>query len=239
MNLSKNGVSQNHYQILEVSDKATQQEIKQAYRRLAKVFHPDSQHQSADHNKIIALNAAYEILSNPQSRRLYDLELDSGQTLNSVINRQERTTHANQQYQRYRQAGKKEELQYNQWLTEVYRPINRLISLIINPLETEIDYLAADPFDQELMDNFCEYLENCRHYWQNASNIFSSQPNPAKLAGVAANLYYCITQIGDGIRELEWFTLNYDDHYLHTGQEIFRIAQGLRWQAQEAIKSLI
>jgi molecular chaperone DnaJ len=239
MNLPENPVRQNHYQTLEVSHNATQQEIKQAYRRLAKLFHPDSQMDTADHNKIIVLNAAYEILSNPHSRRLYDLELGSSQTANSLIKRQERNAQANQQYQRYRQAGKKEELQYHQWLTEVYHPINRLISLIINPLETEIDYLAADPFDQELMDNFSDYLANCRHYLQIASITFASKPNPARLAGVAANLYYCLNQIGDGIKELEWFTLNYDDHYLHIGQEIFRIAQGLRLQAREAIKSLI
>ncbi|MEM7760024.1 MAG: DnaJ domain-containing protein, partial [Cyanobacteria bacterium P01_A01_bin.40] len=33
----------NHYQVLQVSSQATQQEIKQSYRRLAKKFHPDSQ----------------------------------------------------------------------------------------------------------------------------------------------------------------------------------------------------
>lgn len=63
-------------------------------------------------------------------------------------------------------------------------------------------------------------------------------PNPANLAGVAAHLYYCLNQVGDGLDELEFFTLNYDDHYLHTGQELFRIAEGLRWEAATAIQDL-
>ena len=58
----------NYYQVLQVNSLATQQEIKQAYRRLAKRFHPDSLSHTADHNKIIEINGAYEVLSNPQAR---------------------------------------------------------------------------------------------------------------------------------------------------------------------------
>ena len=41
----------------------------------------------------------------------------------------------------------------------------------------------------------------------------------------------------DGINELEFFTLNYDENYLHTGKEMFRIAHRLRLEAQETVKS--
>ena len=60
-------------------------------------------------------------------------------------------------------------------------------------------------------------------------------PNPSNLAGVAAHLYYCLDRVADGIEELEFFTLNYDDRCLHAGQEMFRIAAGLRYEAQAAI----
>ncbi len=46
----------NYYEILEVCSTATQKEIKQSYRRLAKQFHPDSQHQSANHDSIVEIN---------------------------------------------------------------------------------------------------------------------------------------------------------------------------------------
>lgn len=57
----------NYYSTLQVNPAATATEIKQAYRRLAKIFHPDSQNQSSDHNQIIQINAAYEILSDPKN----------------------------------------------------------------------------------------------------------------------------------------------------------------------------
>jgi len=42
-----------YYQILQIHPQATQQEIKQSYRRLAKLFHPDTRTPSANKNKII------------------------------------------------------------------------------------------------------------------------------------------------------------------------------------------
>ncbi|MHC5614711.1 MAG: J domain-containing protein, partial [Nostoc sp.] len=43
----------NHYETLKVSPSASQTEIKQAYRRLVKLFHPDSHQETADHEQII------------------------------------------------------------------------------------------------------------------------------------------------------------------------------------------
>jgi preprotein translocase subunit Sec63 len=43
----------NHYDTLDVTPQATLAEIKQAYRRLAKRFHPDSKSETADPEKII------------------------------------------------------------------------------------------------------------------------------------------------------------------------------------------
>lgn len=228
--------NENHYQTLEVTQQATQLEIKQAYRRLVKQFHPDSHSETANHEKIISINAAYEVLNDPQSRHNYDQQVSSRQTYHSSNRQQQRTTYAQRHYQSRRQTGQTEDIQVDQWIKQIYTPINRLISLIINPLETEIEYLAADPFDEELMLAFQDYLQDCRNYLNQARLVFSSQPNPAKLANIAVSLYYCLNQISDGIDELEWFTLNYDDHYLHTGTELFRIARGLRQEAQERVK---
>ncbi|MGL5509507.1 MAG: J domain-containing protein, partial [Microcoleaceae cyanobacterium] len=64
--------SPNHYQILKVNSNATPAQIKQAYRRLVKIFHPDSNQNTADLEEIIKINAAYEILGDPQKRSSYD-----------------------------------------------------------------------------------------------------------------------------------------------------------------------
>ena len=228
----------NHYQTLQVDPQATQQEIKQAYRRLAKQFHPDSQTETQNCDKIISLNAAYEVLRNTRSRRLYDRQQRLGQSNDFFVHRQARNAAAQRQYKKQR-AATKLEISYQQWLGEVYIPINRLVAKILHPLETEIDRLAADPFDDELIEGFEAYLQTCHDYWQQAQQKLASQPNPAQLAGVAANLYYCLNHIGDGIKELQWFTFNYNDRYLHTGQEIFRIASKLHHQAQEKVEFVL
>jgi molecular chaperone DnaJ len=114
-----------------------------------------------------------------------------------------------------------------------------LINCILNPLDDQLDELSGDPFDDDLMAEFQAYLEECRQYLNQAQLIFRSQPNPSTVAGTAASLYYCLNQLGDGIEELALFTLNYDEHYLHTGQELFRIATTLRYEAQDALKNLV
>jgi molecular chaperone DnaJ len=225
----------NYYQTLEITPQATQQEIKQAYRRLAKNFHPDLNNDRLDNKKIIEINAAYEILGDPQRRRLYDLQINDS-PINSVANRQERAARAQSQYQQHKQTEGNEELQQAQWLAQVYKPIDRLIGTIVKPLKNQIESLSADPFDDDLMRDFQNYLEDCRVYLQKAEKIRSSRPNPAKLALVAANLYHCLNQLSDGISELEYYTANYDDYYLKTGREIFRIAKGLRQDAKDAAK---
>lgn len=227
-----------HYETLDVSPQATAAEIKQAYRRLAKLFHPDSQRETSDSEKIIKVNAAYEILGDPKRRRTYDQQLLYSHTQQERYSRQQRTANAQQHYQRHRQTAQDADAQLKQWLKQVYKPVNAFISRIVNPLKTQIDHLSGDPFDDELMATFQAYLEDCRNYLNQAQLAFRSQPNPPNVAGAAANLYYCLNQLGDGIEELNLFTLNYDDRYLHTGQELFRIAKTLRCEAQDAIKAI-
>lgn len=232
-------MSKSHYDTLDVSPQATSAEIKQAYRRLAKRFHPDSQSETANNEKIVQVNAAYEILGDPNRRRTYDRQLRYTQPLPNTHNRQQRSTDAQQHYQRYRRTGQDADAQLNEWLQYVYKPVIRLINRILSPLNEQIDELAADPFDDDLMAEFQAYLEECRQYLNQAQQIFRSQPNPSTVAGAAASFYYCLNQLGDGIEELALFTLNYDENYLHTGQELFRIAKGLRYEAQARPKNLL
>ena len=226
----------NHYQTLQVNTQATQQEIKQAYRKLAKQYHPDSQPDSQNCDRIIALNAAYEVLGNVKNRRLYDRQQQLGQTNDFFVSRQTRNAAVQKQYQQTK-ASRNPEIDYFLWLREIFTPIDSLVAKILQPLEKEIEELSADPFDDDLMDDFGNYLDICSELWQQAQQKLASQPNPPQLAGVAADLYYCLNHIGDGIKELQWFTYNYNDRYLHTGQEIFRIAERLHGQARERVSS--
>ncbi|AUT02268.1 molecular chaperone DnaJ [Nostoc sp. CENA543] len=224
----------NHYETLKVSSNASQAEIKQAYRRLVKLFHPDSNQETADNEQIIRINAAYEVLGDSQSRINYDQQLrDQSQNLNG--NRQQRTASAQKHYQATRKSGKDVDEQVEEWLSVVYHPVNRLLCSILNSLEEQIEELAADPFDDELLDEFQEYLKNCKADLKQAQTTFRSLPNPPSLARAAAHIYYSLSQVGDGLEELSYFPLNYDDRYLHTGQELFRIATRLHCEAQASV----
>lgn len=72
----------NLYEILEVSQKASKEVIEKAYKVLAKKYHPDLQQgieKEKAEKKMKELNQAYEILSDEEKRRQYDLELEQDQ----------------------------------------------------------------------------------------------------------------------------------------------------------------
>jgi molecular chaperone DnaJ len=232
---------QTHYQILEVHETATQAEIKRAYRRLAKQFHPDSQTEAASHDHITRINSAYEVIGDPARRVRYDQERQgfSGASREDVAqHRTQRTADMQAAYRRYRQVSQSSEVQEDAWLKLVYGPVDRLTGKIISPLKTEVRKLSADPFDDELMEAFQAYLEQCNAWLDQAKTTFQSMANPASTAGVAADLYHCLGQLEDGLEEIERFTYSYETSYLHTGQELFRMARQLRQDAKDRVKQL-
>ncbi len=60
------------YEVLGVSRSASEDELKKAYRRLAKQYHPDTNKEPGADTRFIEINEAYETLSDPQKRSVYD-----------------------------------------------------------------------------------------------------------------------------------------------------------------------
>ncbi|MBP9490288.1 MAG: J domain-containing protein [Aliarcobacter sp.] len=65
------------YETLEINEKATADEIKKAYRKLARKYHPDVNKDPQAEEKFKEINAAYEVLSNPEKKQQYDQHGDS------------------------------------------------------------------------------------------------------------------------------------------------------------------
>ena len=69
----------NYYIILEVKNTATFEEIKSAYRVLAKKYHPDKNiGNKAAEEYFKEIQQAYTVLSNPEKRSKYDLKISYG-----------------------------------------------------------------------------------------------------------------------------------------------------------------
>lgn len=66
-----------HYRTLGVSKSATAEEIKKAYRKLALKYHPDRGGDKETEKKFKEANEAYQILSDPEKRKMYDQYGDS------------------------------------------------------------------------------------------------------------------------------------------------------------------
>ena len=203
----------------------------------------NSQNYQASHDRITRLNAAYEILGDPQQRSDYDRQRrvqQAGFSSEQVLrDRADRATQSQQHYQKRRQATQAADTALGYWLRQVYNPVDRTIAKILSPLKSQIRALSADPFDDELMEAFQAYLEECQALLAKAQAKFQACPNPGNAAAIAATLYHCLHQLEDGIEEIERFTFTYDDSYLHTGQELFRISKQLRREAKADMKAIL
>lgn len=61
-----------YYQIMGISRNANEKDIKMAYRRLARKYHPDLNKEPDAESKFKELGEAYEVLKDPEKRKIYD-----------------------------------------------------------------------------------------------------------------------------------------------------------------------
>src|SRR5579884_590529 len=61
-----------YYELLGIARDADETEVKRAFRRLARQLHPDVSDQPDAEDRFREVSEAYEVLSNPETRQLYD-----------------------------------------------------------------------------------------------------------------------------------------------------------------------
>lgn len=65
-------MEKDYYDILEIEQNSSSEEIKKAYKRLAVKYHPDKNHSPGAAEKFKEISEAYQVLSNPDKKRHYD-----------------------------------------------------------------------------------------------------------------------------------------------------------------------
>ena len=204
-------MSNDPYQILNVNPSSKLEDIKKAYRKLVKIHHPDK---GGDMQVMLKINEAWENLK----RNHKDLH----------VNIKNNSTFYNQNDY------KKESPNYSKsddiinWFQNIYLPIDKLLGQIINPLSSKIRELSADPYDQLLMDTFCTYLEKSKQKIKKVKTIYTSISSPSLVKNFSLDLYHCLSQVEDGLNELERYTMGYVDDYLHDGKSMIAEAKKKR-----------
>ncbi|WP_010111804.1 DnaJ C-terminal domain-containing protein [Acinetobacter sp. P8-3-8] len=72
-------MAKNFYEELGVAKTATPDEIKKAYRKLARKYHPDVSKEADAEEKMQAINVAYDTLGDAEKKKQYDFELEHPQ----------------------------------------------------------------------------------------------------------------------------------------------------------------
>ena len=215
-------MSNDPYQILKVDPNSKLEEIKKAYRTLVKIHHPDKGGDSAVMREI---NSAWQTLKKQHKDR----------NLNTVNN--SKIVNINEYKKVNNNDSTSEDIK--KWFRNIYLPIDKLLGQIINPLGSKIKDLSADPYDQLLMDSFCLYLEKSKTKITKIKLIYTSSASPSIIRDFSLDLYYCLSQVEDGINELERYTMGYVDNYLYDGKAMIAEAKKKRTFLQSNKKEWI
>ena len=213
-------MEKNLYKELGLKENATISEIKSSYRSLVKKHHPDA---GGEKDRFIAIQNAWETLNDPIKKDQYDRNFfSSSSSFNSLNENWEEKINS----KKYNSSIKDKEVET--WIKEIYTPINRLISQIIKPLKNEIKELSADPYDDQLMENFVSYISISQKKIEKVEKIFNEKLVPKPISALGLDLYHCFSQVKDALSEFDRYTQGYVDDYLFDGKEMIKEAKRIQ-----------
>ncbi|MCR8539418.1 MAG: DnaJ domain-containing protein [Prochlorococcus marinus CUG1439] len=210
----------NFYEELGLKKNATKSELKSSYRSLVKKHHPDA---GGEKERFLAIQNAWETLNDPVKKEKYDRKMFSSNTSFHSLNENWEEKFNSK---KYNSSIKDKEVET--WIKEIYTPINRLISQIIKPLNNEIKELSADPYDDQLMENFCNYISVSKKKIDKVDNIYNQKFVPKSITALGLDLYHCFSQVKDALSEFDRYTQGYVDDYLFDGKEMIKQAKRIQ-----------
>lgn len=133
-------MSKTFYEILNVSPLSTQDEIKQAYRTMAKKYHPDMNPGIDTTSLMQEITEAYEVLSDVEKRRKYDEKINNN-------SQSERT------YASYTKSREETESDFEEWINEYLRNRRR---------ENNIKFETEKQWEIDTLTNISKLLKDVR-----------------------------------------------------------------------------
>ena len=214
-------MKKNFYEELGLNLNATKSEIKSSYRTLVKKHHPDK---GGEKERFLAIQNAWETLNDPIKKEKYD-KLISSYSYSSF---KESTDNWEETFNSKKYSSSIKDKEVEIWIKDIFNPINRLISQIIKPLSGEIKKLSADPYDDQLMENFCKYIIQSQQKIDKVYKIYNLKLVPNSISNLGLDLYHCFSQVKDALSELDRYTQGYVDDYLFDGKEMMREAKRIQ-----------
>ena len=222
-------MEKNLYEELGLKQNATKSEIKSSYRYLVKQHHPDA---GGEKERFLAIQNAWEILNDPIKKEQYDRNFFSSSSSFDALNENWEEKFNSKKY-----TSSIKDREVETWIKEIYTPINRSISQIIKPLNNEIKELSADPYDDQLMENFCSYISLSQKRIEKVEKIYNKKIVPKSITAFGLDLYHCFSQVKDALSEFDRYTQGYVDDYLFDGKEMIKEAKRIQSKMSEEKKN--
>lgn len=164
----------NYYEVLNIPFQADSSEIKSAFRKLMKIYHPDLSGKD-ERAKLLLIMNAYQILSDEYRRNLYDYELFSGNYENyesTVTLPRNRIRYA----RRLRNLAEKGLLKKKYKKRDIHYHFEHDIDIFITPVESISGFKAVFELPTRKLCPYCRGSDRRCYYCDGIGRVYSSQP---------------------------------------------------------------